>query len=90
MYQNRLGPSGGIYYPNFVPCFVVLYLNTGKTRQQQNKPIEHTVVRVCVRAHSVHQIGFDRFKFRFISKKMLFELFLRIIIDKSFKMICNV
>ena len=27
MYQNRLGPSGGIYYPNFVPCFVVLYLN---------------------------------------------------------------
>ena len=27
MYQNRLGPSGGIYYLNFVPCFVVLYLN---------------------------------------------------------------
>ena len=27
MYQNRLGPSGGIYHPNFVPCFVVLYLN---------------------------------------------------------------
>ena len=27
MYQNQLGPSGGIYYPNFVPCFVVLYLN---------------------------------------------------------------
>ena len=24
MYQNRYG---GIYYPNFVPCFVVLYLN---------------------------------------------------------------
>ena len=22
-----IGPSGGIYYPNFVPCFVVLYLN---------------------------------------------------------------
>ena len=30
MYQNQLGPSGGIYYPNFVPCFVVLYLNTKK------------------------------------------------------------
>ena len=28
MYQNQLGPSGGIYYPNFVPCFVVLYLNS--------------------------------------------------------------
>ena len=28
MYQNRLGPSRGIYYPNFVPCFVVLYLNS--------------------------------------------------------------
>ena len=27
MYQNRLGPSGGIYYSNFVPCFVILYLN---------------------------------------------------------------
>ena len=27
MYQNRLGPSGGIYYLNFVPCFVVFYLN---------------------------------------------------------------
>ena len=27
MYQNRLGPSGGIYNLNFVPCFVVLYLN---------------------------------------------------------------
>ena len=27
MYQNRLGPFGGIYYPNFVPCFVVLHLN---------------------------------------------------------------
>jgi hypothetical protein len=27
MYQNRLGPSGGIYYPNFVPCFVVVQLN---------------------------------------------------------------
>ena len=27
MYQNRLKPSGGIYYLNFVPCFVVLYLN---------------------------------------------------------------
>ena len=29
MYQNRLGPSGGIYYPNFVPCFVVVQLNGG-------------------------------------------------------------
>ena len=27
MYQNRLGPSGGIYYPNFVPCFVYHQLN---------------------------------------------------------------
>ena len=27
MYQNRWGPSGGIDYLNFVPCFVVLYLN---------------------------------------------------------------
>ena len=27
MYQNWLGPSGGIYYPNFVPCFVYHYLN---------------------------------------------------------------
>ena len=27
MYQNWLGPSGGIYYSSFVPCFVVLYLN---------------------------------------------------------------
>ena len=27
MYQNRLGPSGGIHFPTFVPCFVVLYLN---------------------------------------------------------------
>ena len=27
MYHNLLGPSGGIYYPKFVPCFVVLYLN---------------------------------------------------------------
>ena len=27
MYQNRLGPSGGIYYPDFAPCFVVLYPN---------------------------------------------------------------
>jgi hypothetical protein len=27
MYQNQLGPSGGIYYPNFVPCFVVVQLN---------------------------------------------------------------
>ena len=31
MYRNRLGPSGGIYYPNFVPCFVVLYLNSRTT-----------------------------------------------------------
>ena len=30
MYQNRLGPSGGIYSPSFVPCFVVLYLNSLK------------------------------------------------------------
>ena len=30
MYQNRLGPSGGIYYPNFVPCFVVVQLNGTK------------------------------------------------------------
>ena len=28
MYQNQLGPSGGIYYPNFVPCFIVVQLNT--------------------------------------------------------------
>ena len=28
MYQNRLGPSDRIYYPKFVPCFVVLYLNS--------------------------------------------------------------
>ena len=27
MYQNRLGPSGGIYYPSFVPCFVYHQLN---------------------------------------------------------------
>ena len=27
MYQNRLGPSDGIYYPNFVPCFVYHQLN---------------------------------------------------------------
>jgi hypothetical protein len=33
MYQNRLGPSGGIYYPNFVPCFVYHQLNVvGKTK----------------------------------------------------------
>ena len=30
MYQNRLGPSGGIYYPNFVPCFVYHQLNERK------------------------------------------------------------
>ena len=27
MYQNRLGPSGCIYHPNFVPCFVYHQLN---------------------------------------------------------------
>ena len=27
MYQNQLGPSGSICYPNFAPCFVALYLN---------------------------------------------------------------
>ena len=27
MYQNRLGPSDGIYYPSFVPCFVYHQLN---------------------------------------------------------------
>ena len=27
MYQNWLRPSGGIYYPNFVPCFVYHQLN---------------------------------------------------------------
>ena len=25
--KKKLGPSGGIYYPNFVPCFVVVQLN---------------------------------------------------------------
>ena len=35
MYQNRLGPSCGIYYPNFVPCFVVLYL---KSQCWSNEP----------------------------------------------------
>ena len=34
MYQNQLGPSGGIYYPNFVPCFVVLYLNNQKKSER--------------------------------------------------------
>ena len=28
MYQNLLGPSGGIYHPNFVPCFVYHQLNS--------------------------------------------------------------
>ena len=39
MYQNQLGPSGGIYHPNFVPCFVVLYLNYNfKTEFGQIEP----------------------------------------------------
>ena len=37
MYQNQLGPSGGIYHPNFVPCFVVLYLNRNHGTFQNNK-----------------------------------------------------
>jgi hypothetical protein len=37
MYQNRLEPSGGIYYPNFVTCFVVLYLNTSHTKVYFNE-----------------------------------------------------
>ena len=32
MYQDQLGPSGGIYYPNFARCFVVLYLNSCKPK----------------------------------------------------------
>ena len=36
MYQNQLGPSGGIYYPNFVPCFVVLYLNSKEVELQKS------------------------------------------------------
>ena len=32
MYQNRLGPSDGIYYPNFVPCFVYHQLNMNRTQ----------------------------------------------------------
>ena len=34
MYQNRLGPSGGIYYPNFVPCFVYHQLNESRFSSQ--------------------------------------------------------
>ena len=41
MYQNQLGPSGGIYYSNFVPCFVVLYLNW--TYSRVHKRIEKLV-----------------------------------------------
>ena len=37
MYQNRLGPSGGIYSPNFVPCFVVLYLNYHKNSDEKDR-----------------------------------------------------
>ena len=36
MYQNRLGPSGGIYYLNFAPCFVVLYLNGSTSQMKYN------------------------------------------------------
>ena len=32
IYQNRLGPSGGIYYLNFVPCFVYHQLNTNSAQ----------------------------------------------------------
>jgi hypothetical protein len=37
MYQNRLGPSGGIYYPNFVPCFVYHQLNESKSKGKSGK-----------------------------------------------------
>ena len=37
MYQNRLGPSGGIYHPNFVPCFVYHQLNFIKKSSLANK-----------------------------------------------------
>ena len=37
MYQNRLGPSGGIYYPNFVPCFVVVQLNDPELLRELNQ-----------------------------------------------------
>ena len=36
MYQNRLGPSGGIYYPNFVPCFVYHQLNCAPQNDHLN------------------------------------------------------
>ena len=45
MYQNRLGPSGGIYYPNFVPCFVYHQLNTKRIPDQRfsTKQTEETL-----------------------------------------------
>ena len=39
MYQNRLGPFGGIYYPNFVPCFVVLYLNFSSLQSVETQQV---------------------------------------------------
>ena len=43
MYQNRLGPSNGIYYPNFVPCFVYHQLIGKKNKKSWNHSVERIV-----------------------------------------------
>ena len=45
MYQNRLRPSDGIYHPNFVPCFVVLYLNVRVSELLQTEILNYQLVK---------------------------------------------
>ena len=71
MYQNWLGPSSGIYYPNFVPCFVVLYLNSklipnfcGPFKKLTFKKlyisqIKEIMLCIFTGATGSHNIGFD-------------------------------
>ena len=58
MYQNRLGPSGGIYYPNFVPCFVVLYLNWAE--EQQTSWVHCPLVAQCFPLTDLHHFSLTK------------------------------
>ena len=68
MYQNRLGPSGSICHPNFVPCFVVLYLNSKQERSFQNwETLEQMSITYFSELSGIKRWEWSRFLFNYYS-----------------------
>ena len=87
MYQNRLGPSGGIYYPNFVPCFVYHQLNKKSYDSADLKP----AVLYSIKIGEVHRFFGSTCYSKVISvENVAWQNSMRLNLHEKFSRFCRV